>query len=61
MAYVGVDIIGEEFICNTEPKKDGDTYYIDDDYDTYVDLPKGTIKKLIGHDLTFEDGPVKLK
>ena len=26
-----------------------------------VKLPEGTIKKLIGRDLTWEDGPIKLK
>ena len=26
-----------------------------------IELPKGTIKKLIGHELTWEDEPVELK
>lgn len=29
--------------------------------DTDINLPKGTIKKLIGRDLTWEDNPVELK
>jgi hypothetical protein len=29
--------------------------------DDKVELPKGTIKKLIGYDLTWEDEPVILK
>lgn len=29
--------------------------------DSSVILPKGTIKKLIGHELTWEDNPVELK
>ena len=30
-------------------------------YDTEISLPKGSIKKLIGKDLTWEDNPVELK
>lgn len=29
-------------------------------YDTHIELPKGSIKKLIGKDLTWQDEPVEL-
>lgn len=32
-----------------------------DSFDNAVELPKGSIKKLIGRDLTWEDEPVELK
>ena len=38
-------------------------HYNDDEswYDSAIFLPKGSIKKLIGKDLTWEDEPVELK
>lgn len=42
-------------------------YWSDEDvseygnYDTEISLPKGSIKKLIGRELTWEDNPVELK
>lgn len=38
----------------------GDEEY-EDLYDDWVNLPKGSIKKLIGRELTWEDEPVELK
>ena len=38
----------------------GDEEY-EDLYDDWVSLPKGSIKKLIGRELTWEDEPVELK
>lgn len=29
-------------------------------YDNFVELPKGSIKRLIGKELTFEESPYKL-
>lgn len=57
MAWVAVDKIGEELISRTEPFRVGD-YWIG--Y-SIVRLPKGSIKKLIGRELTWNDEPVKLK
>ena len=57
MAWVEVDKIGEELISRTEPFRVGD-YWID--YSIFH-LPKGSIKKLIGRDLSWNDEPVELK
>ena len=57
MAWVAVDKIGEELISRTEPFRVGD-YWIG--YSIFY-LPKGSIKKLIGRELSFSDKPVELK
>ena len=57
MAWVAVDKIGEELISRTEPFRVGD-YLIGD---SIFHLPKGSIKKLIGRDLSWNDEPVELK
>ena len=66
MAWVAVDSLGNEYIYANKPVFDSgywcdvitiDHYY----YDTEIHLPKGTIKKLIGKDLTWQDEPVELK
>ena len=57
MAWVAVDKIGEELISRTEPFRVGD-YWIG--YSIFH-LPKGSIKKLIGRDLSFFDKPVEIK
>ena len=57
MAWVAVDKIGEELISRTEPFRVG-YYWIG--YSIFH-LPKGSIKKLIGRELTSEDEPVELK
>ena len=38
----------------------GDKEY-EDLYDDWINLPKGSIKKLIGRELSWEDEPVELK
>ena len=57
MAWVAVDKIGEELISRTEPFRVGD-YWIS--YSIFL-LPKGSIKKLIGRELSFSEEPVELK
>jgi hypothetical protein len=63
MSYVAVDEDGKENVSESEPRRssglafnywgvvDGDIIY----------LPKGSIEKLIGKKLTWEDEPVELK
>lgn len=66
MSWVAVDSFGNEFIYACKPVFDRgywcdiiviDHYY----YDTEIPLPKGSIKKLIGKDLSWKDNPVELK
>lgn len=72
MAWVAVDKTGIECIFENKPERDTRTNTWDDvsytvygdfsyNVDTVVTLPYGTIKKLIGRDLTWEDEPVELK
>nr|DAL47933.1 MAG TPA_asm: hypothetical protein [Caudoviricetes sp.] len=66
MAWVAVNPNGDEYIFEEKPKR----FYVlwhptlceyqDRVYD-YVELPKGSIKKLIGRELSWEDEPVELK
>ena len=75
MAYVSVDCGGDEWIHYNEPKLDDNcTGYEDAIYVlcpwengksvfhhvSDIKLPKGSIEKLLGRKLTFEDGPVKI-
>ena len=60
MIWVAVDKDGREYIYNEKPDKGNECFdplgllYC-------LALPKGSIKKLIGRDLTWEDNPVELK
>ena len=57
IAWVAVDKIGEELISQTQPFRVRD-YWIG--YSIFH-LPKGSIKKLIGRELTSKDEPIELK
>ena len=70
MAWVAVDKDGRECIYQFRPKrgnnefcpKRGNNQFIPlYEYSMWMTLPKGSIKKLIGRDLTWQDEPVKLK
>lgn len=68
MAWVAVHKNGKEGLFKNKPTRgeELDFWYdeVDDGgaiYDTEISLPKGSIKKLIGRDLTWEDEPVELK
>ena len=62
MAWVAVDKDGEEYIYEHKPSRDKILMvYLNVEETNYVTLPKGSIKKLIGRDLTWEDNPVELK
>ena len=66
MAWVAVDKFGNEGIYANKPVFDRgywcDVIVTDHDYyyDTEIPLPNGSIKKLIGRNLTCEDSPVEL-
>lgn len=47
-----------EWVFEYEPKRASDFWY---DTGDCVELPKGSIKKLIGRELSFSDEPVKLE
>ena len=59
MVYLAVDRDGTESIFDSEPQRGNDGYWQCIDWaGTFIELPKGTIKKLTGKDLTFEMGYV---
>ena len=66
MVWITVDKDGTECVFTHKPKrgiKSGE--WLIATYDTYgstfIELPKGSIEKLIGKELTWNDEPVKLK
>ena len=63
MAWVAVDENDFEYVFNHKPIREN--LYFDNDESYYdsvcVKLPQGTIKKLIGRELTWNDEPVELK
>lgn len=72
MAYLAVDEDGTEIIFRDKPLKynklpgiwhplEAKWFPQNPNHEFYVVLPKGTIEKLIGKTLTFEDGTVELK
>lgn len=67
MAWVSVDKDGCEHIYMQKPKRFAYCVWAPthDDYANrfydFVELPKGSIKKLIGRELSWEDEPVELK
>lgn len=64
MAWLAVDKDGTECICSTEPYRDlVDFKWCIENLpeSNAVELPKGSIKKLIGRELSFADEPVELK
>lgn len=60
MAWVAVDKNEDEVIFDFEPHRWNDSIWVEDTSDN-IPLPKGTIKKLIGRDLTWKDGPIELR
>lgn len=65
MAYVAVDKDGTESIHDLKPIRDEQEGYwascASYGKNDYVLFPKGSIKKLIGRTLTWDDEPVELK
>lgn len=66
MAWLAVHRNGVEVMSNARPYRDKNRQWWNIDYKNnrlngVVDLPKGSIKKLIGRNLTYDDEPVELK
>lgn len=59
MAWVAVDESGLEAIYEGKPYRWHDCIWIS--ILSYVGLPSGSIKKLIGRELSWNDEPVELK
>ena len=61
MAWVAVDKDGRECIHQFRPKRRNNQFIPLYEYSMWMALPKGSIKKLIGRDLTWQDEPIELK
>lgn len=59
MAWLAVDLDRKEYVYEYTPKRMINHWYVS--YGECCHLPKGSIKKLIGRELTWEDEPVELK
>ena len=57
MAWLAVDGDGEEYIYTVEPERSEGFWNCFES----IQLPKGSIKKLIGIELTWQDETVELK
>lgn len=62
MAFVAVDKDGAEWIYDVIPTRHKNTedWRCDCDIDSQIELPKGSIAKLIGRELTWSDEPVEI-
>lgn len=61
MAWVAVDgRDGTEWIYKYKPEREGESGYWWHGGEC-IGLPQGSIKKLIGRDLTWEEDPIELK
>ena len=61
-AWVAVDADGSEWIFREEPyRRGGWVWFSSSLSNKFVELPKGSIKALIGRELTWNDEAVELK
>lgn len=60
MAWLAVDKNGDENVYYSEPERDGIMFGCMDPDCRYVELPQGSIERLIGRPLTWEDEPVEI-
>lgn len=61
MAWLAVDKTGEENIFQFRPVRIETKFRPLYPYSMTLTLPKDTIKKILGYDLTWEDDPVEYK
>ncbi len=62
MAFVATDKNGSEWIFVAKPFREKDCiWFPSDELHDCFELPKGSIRKLIGRELTWTDEPVELK
>ena len=61
MLWICVDKDGKEYIYSSEPIRDGDSFITYVSGDSFRELPKGSIEKLIGRKLTWDDEPVRIE
>ena len=59
MAWVAVDLDDYEYVFDTQPTRDKNGFLEHDG--ECVQIPYGSIEKLIGYELDYLDEPVELK
>ena len=59
MAWLACDKDGSEVVFRSKPFRRED--YWDNGCEDYCNMPRGSIKKLIGRQLKWEDNPVELE
>jgi len=60
MAWLAVDKDGDEYIYESEPERYDDMFVCSGYDDKLFELPNGSIEKLIGKKLTWDDEPVEI-
>ena len=60
MAWLTVDENGDEYIFEYPPVKDKNKWVAKDFWDAVIKLREGSIEKLIGKKLTWNDEPYEL-
>lgn len=60
MAWLAVNKDGSEYVYASCPER-GERFFGYEGNRYYVGLPKVTIKKIIGRELTWQDEPVEIK
>ena len=60
MVWLAVDKDSDETIYEEKPFRNIDRYWASNEDTLYIILPKGSIEKLIGKTLTWEDEPVEI-
>lgn len=60
MVWLACDKDGTELVSTGEPFKNGDDKWEIERFEETVNLPKGSIKKLIGRELSWSDSPVEI-
>lgn len=59
--WVAIDVAGREWIYNSKPYKDNICIGYWGSHGESIRLPRGTIKKLTGIELTWNDDPYKIE
>lgn len=60
MVYLAVDKYGNEFVFESKPRKNKWWWVLDPKDSVVIELPKGSIFKLIGKNLTWDNEPFQL-
>lgn len=61
MAWLAVDMDGSEYVYQDKPIRKDKLFDRQEDESELVQLPEGSIKKLTGKELTWDDEPVGLE